>query len=81
MRPQRMAPNERRGYFSQHIGRAAVARDRLILGGRVDGVITEVGPGKWGYGMESVAVRVGDVWCPSVKTFVSEALKRAREQA
>lgn len=70
MRPQRLRQAEREEYFRQRIGRAAVARDRLILGARVDGVITDVGPGKWGYGMESVAVRVGDVWCPSVKTFV-----------
>ena len=75
MRPQRMAPNERRGYFSQHIGRTAVARDYLLSGRRVDGVITEVGYGKWGYGGDSVAVLVGGVWCPSVKTFVSEAPK------
>lgn len=70
-----MAPNERKEYFRQHIGRTAVAREYLLSGRRVDGVITEVGYGKWGYGWESVAVKVGGVWCPSVKTFVSKAPK------
>lgn len=65
-----MVASERRDYFAQCIGRQAVARDYLLPGKRVDGVITEVGDGKWGYGGDSVAVRVGGVWCPSRKTFI-----------
>lgn len=40
---------------------------------RAKGVITEVGPGVWGYGGDSVAVKIDGEWFPAenTKPFIS----------